>query len=120
VLDNGKKVIVAPLEEYLKASAAIEECVVFCPTQTHLVAVVSPAQEPADGQAIAARLASANAVFGRDEQIRDVVIAAERFSIANGMLTSQFKPRRPQILQAHWAQVSGARQPTGGAGSRGH
>jgi long-chain acyl-CoA synthetase len=107
VLDNGKKVIVAPLEEYLKASAAIEECVVFCPTQTHLVAVVSPAGEPADEGAIAARLAAANATFGRDEQIRGVVVAAERFSIGNGMLTSQFKPRRPQILQAHWARISG-------------
>ncbi len=31
VLDNGKKVIVRPLEEYLKASPAIEECVVLCP-----------------------------------------------------------------------------------------
>ena len=54
VLDNGKKVIVRPIEEYLKASPAIEECVVFCPTQTHLVAVVSPAAEPADEPAIAA------------------------------------------------------------------
>ncbi len=106
VLDNGKKVIVRPLEEYLKASPAIEECVVCCPTQTHLVAVVSPAGEPADTGAITARLASANATFGRDEQINGVVIAPERFSIANGMLTSQFKPRRQRILRAHWARIN--------------
>jgi hypothetical protein len=31
VLDNGKKVIVRPTEEYLKADRAIEECVVLCP-----------------------------------------------------------------------------------------
>ncbi len=43
VLDNGKKVIVRPLEEYLKASPAIDDAVIFCPAQTHLVAVVSPA-----------------------------------------------------------------------------
>jgi len=108
VLDNGKKVIVRPLEEYLKASPAIEECVVLCPTQTHLVAVVSPAGEPADEGAITARLASANATFSRDEQIRSVVIAPEPFSVANGMLTSQFKPRRQRILQAHWTRVSAA------------
>jgi long-chain acyl-CoA synthetase len=101
VLDNGKKVIVRPLEEYLKASPAIEECVVLCPTQTRLVAVVSPAAEPADTDAITARLAAANAAFGRDEQIRDVIIAPERFSVANGMLTSQFKPRRQRILAAY-------------------
>ena len=108
VLDNGKKVIVRPLEEYLKASPAIEECVVLCPTQTHLVAVVSAAAGPADTAAIIERLAAANATFGRDEQIRDVIIAPEPFSIANGMLTSQFKPRRPQILAAHQALISAA------------
>jgi long-chain acyl-CoA synthetase len=107
VLDNGKKVIVAPLEERLRASPAIEECVVFCPAQTHLVAVVSPAACPADEPAITAALASANAAFGRDEQIRDVVIATERFSVANGLLTSQFKPRRQRILQTYRAQVAG-------------
>jgi long-subunit acyl-CoA synthetase (AMP-forming) len=97
VLDNGKKVIVRPLEEFFRASPAVEECVVLCPTQTHLVAVVSPAGDPPDTAAIAARLAEANAHFGSDEQIRDLVIAPERFTVANGMLTSQFKPRRRRI-----------------------
>jgi long-chain acyl-CoA synthetase len=109
VLDNGKKVIVRPLEEYLKASPAIEECVVFCPTQTQLVAVVSPAGDTADTEVITARLASANATFGRDEQIKDVIIAPERFSVANGMLTTQFKPRRQRILQAYWPPPGAAR-----------
>jgi long-chain acyl-CoA synthetase len=101
VLDNGKKVIVRPLEEYLRASPAICECVLFCPRQTQLVAVVSAAADPPDTDAIRARLAAANAAFGQDEQISGLVIAAEPFSVANGMLTSQFKPRRKQILQAH-------------------
>jgi long-chain acyl-CoA synthetase len=102
VLDNGKKVIVRPLEEYLKASPAIEECVVLCPTQTSLVAVVSPSGEPADEAAITARVAAANAAFGRDEQITDLVIARERFTVANGMLTAQFKPVRSRILGNNW------------------
>jgi len=109
VLDNGKKVIVRPLEEFLKASPAIEECVVLCPAQTSLVAVVSPAAEPADAAAITARLAAANATFGRDEQIRDVIIAPERFTIANGMLTSQFKPRRRRIQAAYAEELRKAR-----------
>jgi long-chain acyl-CoA synthetase len=101
VLDNGKKVIVRPLEEYLKASPAIDDCVVLCPTQTHLAAVVSPASDPPDEAAIAQRVASLNAAFGADEQIKKLVVAPERFSIANGMLTSQFKPRRTRIMQAY-------------------
>jgi hypothetical protein len=65
------------------------------------VAVVSPSGDPADEAAIAAWLAAANAEFGADEQIADVVIARPRFTIANGMLTSQFKPRRAQIAAAY-------------------
>jgi long-subunit acyl-CoA synthetase (AMP-forming) len=105
VLDNGKKVIVRPLEEYLRASPAIGECVVLCPGQTHLVAVVSPAGQPPDEAAIRARLAAANDTFTRDEQIKGVVIAPQQFTIGNGMLTSQFKPRRQRILTAHAGQI---------------
>ncbi len=105
VLDNGKKIIVRPIEEYLKASPAIEECVVLCPAQTYLVAVVSPASQPPDADAITARLAAANATFSQDEQVRDVIIATDGFSVANGLLTSQFKPRREQIAQAYAKQV---------------
>lgn len=102
VLDNGKKVIVRPLEEYLRASPAIGDCVVLCPTQTHLAAVVSPASDPPDTAAIRERLASANAAFASDEQITELVIAPEPFSVANGMLTSQFKPRRQRIADAYF------------------
>jgi long-chain acyl-CoA synthetase len=107
VLDNGKKVIVRPLEEYLKASPAVDDCVVLCPTQTHLVAVVSPASDPPDEAVIAERVASLNAAFGADEQIKKLVIAPERFSVEGGMLTSQFKPRRNRITQAYLAQPAG-------------
>jgi long-subunit acyl-CoA synthetase (AMP-forming) len=105
VLDNGKKVIVRPLEEYLKASKAIADAVIFCPTQTHLVAVISPADDPPDADAISAKLADCNAAFGHDEQIKDVVIASEPFSISNGLLTSQFKPRRKRIMAQYASQM---------------
>jgi long-chain acyl-CoA synthetase len=102
VLDNGVNVVVRPIEEYLKASPAIDECVVLCPPgQSRLVAVVSPASDPPDATAIRARVASAGAVFGGYERIGGLVIAPERFSVGNGMLTSQFKPRRPQIARAY-------------------
>jgi long-subunit acyl-CoA synthetase (AMP-forming) len=105
VLDNGRKVIVRPIEEELRACPAIEEAVVFCPTQTHLVAVVSPAGDQPDVEAIATHLAAANAKMTHDEQIRGIVVAAGRFSEQNGMLTSQFKPRRRRILEAYRAEV---------------
>jgi long-subunit acyl-CoA synthetase (AMP-forming) len=105
VLDNGRKVIVRPIEERLKAGAAIEECVVFCPAQTHLVAVVSPASEPAEEAAIAEQVARANAALGPDEQIRKVIVA-DRFSVEGGTLTSQFKPRRRRIFERYRSQIN--------------
>lgn len=105
VLDNGKKVVVRPIEEDLKADPAIAECVLFCPGQTELVAVVSPTRVPADREAVAARLALTNASLSRDERISRVVLADEPFSISNGLLTSQYKPKRRDILAAHHAAV---------------
>ncbi|MFD6161626.1 AMP-binding protein [Nocardia sp. NPDC060256] len=105
VLANGKKVIVRPIEERMAASAAIEHCVVFCPTQTQLVAVVSPAAEPADEAAIAEHLAHTNAELERDERIGRVVIARPRFSIDNGLLSSQYKPKRSQILEQYRREI---------------
>ncbi|MFF4324329.1 AMP-binding protein [Streptomyces sp. NPDC001568] len=101
VLDNGKKVIVRPIEELMRADPAVAECVLFSPTQTDLVAVVSPAALPADRAAIAARLAAVNAATGADERISRVLVADPPFSIDNGLLTSQYKPKRPAIAAAH-------------------
>ena len=108
VLDNGRKVIVRPIEERLRASPAIDECVVFCPDQTRLVAVVSPAAGPVDEAAIADHVAQANAEAAADEQIARVVIAEQRFTIENGLLTSQFKPRRAEIFAANRARIIAA------------
>jgi long-subunit acyl-CoA synthetase (AMP-forming) len=101
VLGNGKNISVRPLEEFLKESPAVEECVVACPGQSRLVAVVSPASDPPDAAAIDARVAAANAAFGAEMRISDIVIASERFSVGNGMLTSQFKPRRRRIAETY-------------------
>lgn len=108
VLDNGRKVIVRPIEERLRDGAAIEECVVFCPDQMHLVAVVSPPAGPPDEAAVAAQVARANAEAAADEQIARVVVADTPFTIENGLLTSQFKPRRAEIFHAYRDRITGA------------
>ncbi|MEU3723418.1 AMP-binding protein [Streptomyces sp. NPDC031705] len=105
VLDNGKKVLVRPIEDLMRADPAIAECVLFSPTQTELVAVVSPAGRPADHQAIAARLAAVNAATTADERISRVVVADPPFSIEGGLLTSQYKPKRPDIRAAYHAPL---------------
>ncbi|MGW0664068.1 AMP-binding protein [Streptodolium elevatio] len=101
VLDNGKKVVVRPIEERMKADPAIAECVLFCPGQTDLVAVVSPASPDIDPKAVAACLDATNAAVTADERISRAVVADPPFSIENGLLTSQYKPKRQQILDAY-------------------
>ncbi|MFI1568686.1 AMP-binding protein [Streptomyces sp. NPDC020490] len=96
VLENGKKIVVRRIEERLKACAAIEDCVVTNPSQRQLVAIVSPAVHPVDATLIAAAVREANADLDHDEQIAKAVLA-ERFTVDNGLLSSQFKPRRRQI-----------------------
>ncbi|MFV2104322.1 AMP-binding protein [Micromonospora sp. LOL_024] len=101
VLGNGRKVIVRPIEEQLRTSPAIDQAVVFCPAQTHLVAVVSPAGGPVDPAVIGEHLVQTNAALARDERIWRVVVARDGFSIDNGLLTSQYKPRRPAIFEKY-------------------
>ncbi|MFE4054826.1 AMP-binding protein [Streptomyces sp. NPDC059096] len=109
VQDNGRKIVVRPIEEHMRASPAIEECVIFCLKQTHLVAVVSPTGDtvgPDEEKAIAEQLARTNAAFGAEEQIREVVVARGRFTVENGLLTSQLKPRRGQILDIYLSEFN--------------
>ncbi|MER6526282.1 AMP-binding protein [Streptomyces sp. NPDC001508] len=96
VLENGKKIAVRRIEERLKVCPAIEDCVVTNPSQRQLVAIVSPAVHPADPELVAAALRQANAALENDEKIAKAVLA-DRFSVDNGLLSSQFKPRRKQI-----------------------
>ncbi|SBW25030.1 AMP-dependent synthetase/ligase [Candidatus Protofrankia californiensis] len=110
VLDNGKKIIVRQIEEHLKSSPAIAQCVLYCPAQTELVAVVSPASAPADTAAISAQLAATNRALGGDQYIHRVVLADEPFSIDNGLLTSQYKPRRKQIRAVYQRQLGDPRK----------
>lgn len=110
VLDNGRKVVVQPIEERMRRSPAVAHCILFCPSQTYLVAVISPMAEPADMAEIDAQLARTNAASGPDEQIRKVVVS-EPFTIENNLLTSQYKPRRRLIFDRYRNEIT---DPNGG------
>lgn len=108
-LENGRNVFVRPMEEFLTASPAIDECVVLPQDRTALAAVVSPADDPPDSDAINARVAEANSAFSADERIGTVIIATEPFSVDNGLLTSQFKPRRRRIAERYLPRLEAVR-----------
>ncbi|MFE5209770.1 AMP-binding protein [Streptomyces sp. NPDC056600] len=101
VLDNAKKIIVRPIETRFRDTGAVAECVVYCPTQAGLVAVVSPHPGPVDTAAIGEALAAVNAASERDERIIRVIVADEPFTVEGGLLTSQFKPIRKRIADRY-------------------
>ncbi|MEU5978350.1 AMP-binding protein [Streptomyces sp. NPDC047315] len=110
VLTNGRKIVVRPIEERLKRHPAIAEAVLYCPHQTHLVAVVSPSGAPPDIDAITTHLKDANASLTADQQVHRVIVADPPFTPDNGLLTHQYKPRRRQILDTYLDAVNDPRE----------
>jgi long-subunit acyl-CoA synthetase (AMP-forming) len=96
VLRNGRNVLVRPVEERLRDSAAIDDCVVVGFGQDYLVAVICPSATGTAAE-IEAHIRETNRRGGADERIGGHVRAAEPFGIDNGLLTSQYKPRRREI-----------------------
>ncbi|WP_437874742.1 AMP-binding protein [Sorangium sp. So ce513] len=104
-LSNGKNVFARPIEDLAKRCPAIEECVLFGAGRPHLVAVISPAASQADGDAIGRHIAWVNAQVSGHERIGAFIVADDRFSTVNGLLTSQGKPRRARIKQAYERRI---------------
>ncbi|MFC7986854.1 AMP-binding protein [Streptomyces sp. NPDC057336] len=105
-LDNGRNVAVRPIEDRMRQSPAIAECLVFSPGGGELVAVVSPAGAGPDEAAVAAHLGRVNAQAGRYEHVSRAVVAPEPFSVENGLLSSQYKPLRQKIRAAFAAELA--------------
>ncbi|KUN00454.1 AMP-dependent synthetase [Streptomyces yokosukanensis] len=104
-LDNGRNVAVRPIEDRMRQSPAIDECVLFSPGGGELVAVVSPAPGSAHEAAVTAHLKAVNALGARHERISRAVVAPEPFSVDNGLLSSQYKPLRHKIRTAFAAEL---------------
>lgn len=104
-LGNGKNVFARPIEDLAKQCRAIEECVLFGAGRSHLVAVISPAAGEPDRAAIDAHIEWVNSQVRGHERIGAFIIADERFSTQNGLLTSQGKPRRARIRQEYERRI---------------
>ncbi len=99
VLANGKNVHVRRIEDRIKQHRGVGECVLYGSGKRHLVAVISPAEPLANSRPIVAHIENVNATLPADERVLKVLIAPTPFSIEQGLLTSQFKPKRKDIFE---------------------
>lgn len=96
-LGNGRNVLVRPIENRLKECRTILDCVVVR-SVTGLEAVICVANASAGEAAVAAHVAKVNSQIPVDERLEAIVLLEERFTVENGLATSQFKPRRREIV----------------------
>ena len=105
VLANGKNVYARRVEERIKEHKAIEECVLYGSGKPYLVAVISPAESSVNRDSIVAHIEAVNATLRPDERVVKAFIAPERFTVAGGLLTSQFKPKRKEIFKTFKQEI---------------
>lgn len=98
VLTNGRNVLVRPIEEKLRTCREVENCIVVGSGEDRLSAILCAPHGETARDAIKRHIADLNETSRPDDRIGMFLIVDEPFSIENGLLTSQYKPKRRAIL----------------------
>jgi long-subunit acyl-CoA synthetase (AMP-forming)/pyrroloquinoline quinone (PQQ) biosynthesis protein C len=101
----GRNVSPEWVESELTQHPAFAQAVVFGEARPQNVAVVWPRMPDADDAALRAALAEVNRALPDYAQVRDLVRAEAPFSLADGLLTANGRPRRDAILARYGAAV---------------
>ena len=96
-LSTGRNVLVPMIEEKLREHPEIHDCVLYGNGRRSLSAIISPASSDVDHGSLRRFVTELNGGLLAEQRIHALVVASERFTIDNGLLTAQFKPRRRDI-----------------------
>ncbi|WP_053074303.1 AMP-binding protein [Chromobacterium sp. LK1] len=102
---NGRNVLVRAIEEGLRQHPGVQECVLYGTGKPFVTAILSAAAADAEADALRRHIETMNQRLFPEERILAALIADEPFSMENGLLSSQFKPKRKLIHQRYAAQL---------------
>jgi long-chain acyl-CoA synthetase len=101
----GRNVSPEWVERELVQDMRIGQALVFGEARPYPVAVLSPELATGGPAGIAEAVASANLRLPDYAQVRRWLVAPEPFSVANGLLTANGRPRRARILAEYGARL---------------
>jgi long-subunit acyl-CoA synthetase (AMP-forming) len=97
----GRNVAPEWVEREIAQHPGVRHVMVHGEARPYAVAIVSAPHESADDSTIDRAIAAANAALPEYAQVRRWLRAPEPFSFDNGLLTSNGRLRRPEIVQRH-------------------
>lgn len=101
----GRNVSPEWVERELVQDTRIGQAVVSGEARPYPVAVLSPGSTDGGPAGIAEAVASANLRLPDYAQVRRWLVASEPFSVANGLLTANGRPRRARIMAEYGARL---------------
>lgn len=126
-LENGKYVVPAPIEERLRVSPLIANCVVFGADRPYNVVLVVPDREgvrqrlaqegvndpiedsissdPQVARWILEEVRALGREFRSFERPKRIALCEEDFTVKNGLLTPSLKPKRNEIIRRYRAKL---------------
>lgn len=105
VLANGKNIFTRPIEQRIAAFPHVQQCVLLGAGLPYLVTIVV-LDDATDAEArVQASLSELNRTLPREHYIGRLIVAREAFSVENGQMSVQFKPRRQPIAAAYADEI---------------
>jgi long-chain acyl-CoA synthetase len=114
VLANGEKMPPADIEQAILEDGLFDQAMVIGEGKPYLAAILVPnaeqwkslGPEERREEALLARIAGRMRRFPGYAQVRRVAVAAEPWSVENGLLTPTLKAKRARILERHASEIA--------------
>lgn len=92
----GPNVLLPPIEALVRDLPGVHDCALYGRAVRFLTAIVSPGPD-LDPPVLIDRIVALNETLRPEQRIHAVIVAAEPFSVPNGLLNTQFKLKRRRI-----------------------